>query len=178
MRTDNLHRMAASVGRGDAVPALSALLKRHESRVHITTVPPKSWVNARTGTRYVAIVQPKSELRFKLGVTTSVDLLVPEFGQDVDTIEEYQQAVFTRLSEVGFDPATAQERADFSKEGYSALSVTNPTTGGGQLILFRKIDDLYVAVVIIVATEHFEQMLVAHKSVLQEAVDGVRIEIR
>ncbi|HEY1137847.1 MAG TPA: hypothetical protein VGE64_10175 [Xanthomonadaceae bacterium] len=178
MRTDSLHRMAASIGQGDAVPALSALLKRHESRVHMTTVPPKSWANARTGTRYMAVVQPKSELRFKLGVTASVDLLVAEFGQDVDTIEEYQQAVFTRLSEVGFDPATAQARTDFSKEGYTALSVTNPETGGGQLILFRKIDDLYVAVIIIVATENFEQMLATHKPVLQSAVDGMRIEIK
>lgn len=86
--------------------------------------------------------------------------------------------MFTRLSEVGFDPATAQARTDFSKEGYSALSVTNPETGGGQLILFRKIDDLYVAVVIIVATENFEQMLATHKPVLQSAVDGMRIEIK
>lgn len=124
------------------------------------------------------MVEPKSELRFKLGVTASVDLLVAEFGQDVDTIEGYQQAVFTRLSEVGFDPATAQERSDFSKPGYTALSVTNPETGGGQLILFRKIDDLYVAIIVIVATENFEQMLATHKAALQEAVDGMRIEIK
>lgn len=178
MRTDHLHRMAASVGQGDTVPALSALLKRHESRVHIATVPPQSWRSPKSGTRYFAVVEPRSELRFKLGVSATVDLLVAEFGQDVDTIEAYQQVVFTRLSEIGFDPASVQERSDFSKPGYTALSVTNPATGGGQLILFRKIDDLHVSMVIIVATENFEQMLATHKAVLQEAVDGVRIEIK
>ena len=178
LRTDNLHRMAKSVGQGEAVPAVGVLLERHGKRVHITMTPPDAWRSPKSGTRYMRVSEPQSELRFKMGVRAEVDLLIPEFSQDVDTVEAYQQVLLARLSEIGFDPATAQVRTDFQKQGYTGLSVTNPATGGGQFMLFHKNEDLYMSLVTIVATENFEQMLTTHKAELQAAIDGARIQIK
>lgn len=177
MRTDNLHRMAASVGQGDQVPALSAVLKRYEKPVRITMTPPAGWRTLKFNVRYAMLTEPKDERRFKMGVRTDVDVLVQELGQDVDTIEQYQQIAFARLAEAGYDTSTVQERTDLHKDGYTAISIKNPTTGGGQVILFRKIDDIYVAVITVVAIENLDGILATNLAQFQAAIDGVKVQI-
>lgn len=177
MRTDNLHRMAASVGQGDQVPALSAVLKRYEKPVRITMTPPAGWRTLKFNVRYAMLTEPKDERRFKMGVRTDVDVLVQELGQDVDTIEQYQQIAFARLAEAGYDTSTVQERSDLHKDGYTAISIKNPATGGGQVILFRKIDDIYVAVITVVAIENLDGILATNLSQFQAAIDGVKVQI-
>lgn len=177
VRTDTLHRMAESGGQGDAVPALGALLKRYEKPVGIVIAPPSGWRTVGIGTRYGMVVEPRDSRRFKTGARADVDLLIPELGQGVKTIEEYEQIVFARLSDAGYDVSTLKERSDFHKDGYEAFSILNPATGGGQLLLFRKFDDTYVGMITVVATENFEGYLETYKTQYQYALDNIQIGI-
>ena len=178
VRSDSLHRMAEGAGVGDQVPALGALLKRYEKPVTIAMTAPSGWRALKFNTRYAMSVEPKDERRFKMGVRADVDVLIEELGQKVDTIEAYQQIAFTRLAEAGFDASTVQERTDLVKEGYSAISIRNPDTGGGQVILFRKVDDTYMVLITFIATENLEGMITANKAQIQAAIDGISVQIK
>lgn len=175
VRTDVLHRMAESAGQGDAVPAIGALLKRYEKPVSIVIAPPSGWRTVSIGTKYGMVVEPRDSRRFKTGARADVDILLPELGQGVKTLEEYEQIIFARLSDNGFDASTVKERSDFHKEGYDAFSIVNPATGGGELILFRKLDDTYVAMLTVIATENFEGYLETYKVEYQYALDNTQI---
>jgi hypothetical protein len=177
VRTDNLHRMAASAGLGDQVPALGGVLKRYEKPVRITMTAPAGWRTLKFNTRYAMLTEPKDERRFKMGVRTDVDVLIQELGQDVDTIEAYLQIAFARLAEAGYDTSTVQERTDLHKDGYTAISIRNPATGGGQVILFKKLDDTYVAVITVVAIENLDGTVATHLAQFQAAIDGVKVVV-
>jgi hypothetical protein len=181
LRTDHLHAMAAAHGRGEAVPALAAVLARYDDPVVIKPKAPTGWQVARLGTPYAKVVEPKSEDRFRFGLRFDVDLLVPEFGQDVDTVEGYiAGAMSTRLDEAGLDAAAmAPLTADVltAPAGYTGYVVRRKEGTGGQVMLIRMLDKPYVAMLTVVATEDLDGHVARHRSDIEAAFAQARIEI-
>jgi hypothetical protein len=177
VRSDTLHRMAASAGQADQVPALGSILKRYEKPVRISMSPQPGWRVVKLGTPFAMLTEPKDERRFKMGVRTDVDVLISELGQNVDTLEKYEQIVLGRLAETGYDLSTVQEHTELRKDGYLALSVRKPATGGGQVLLFEKLNDTYVSLIAVIATEDLDGALATYKTQFQSAIDSVHVDV-
>lgn len=175
LRTDKLHAMAKSIGRGDQVPAVSAVLARYDDSLRISVRPPVGWEAVKMNSPYVKVVQPKSELKFKLGVRLEMDLLLTEFGQDVATIEDYLVVASDRYAQAGLDPATLepyQGEGRIAIPGYSAYSIKRQDGTGGQLMYFKLLEKPYLAARTVVATEDMDGLVAANRA----AIEAVLLE--
>jgi len=111
-KTDVLHAMADSVGRGAEVPQVSVVLKKHEKRFSYDLKPAEGWRKLKFNTKYANGVEPKNDLRLTMGVRFDVDLLVAEFGQKVSTVEDYIPMMLGRLEDSGVDTSNFAEFSD------------------------------------------------------------------
>jgi hypothetical protein len=180
LRTDKLHEMAAAHGHGEQVPALAKVLAKYDDPVVIKPKPPKGWQVATLGTPYALGVEPKSEARYKLGLRFDVDLLVPEFGQDVATIDEYLTSVALRLTDAGYDAGRLEPLAPgvlVFPPDYVAYRVPRMDGTGGQLMGFKLLEKPYVAVLTVVATEDLDGHVQRHRADIEQAFADVRIAI-
>lgn len=180
LRTDRLHGMAASVGRGDEVPALAGVLGRYGGAIRRSPKAPSGWRVVDLKTPYAVVIEPKSMLRMKMGVRYDVDLLISEFGQDVGSIEEYLTAVADRYTEAGFDLATlAPYRAEGSIQlpGYTAYSMRRKDGTGGQIMYFRMLEKPYLAMKIVVAIEDMDGLVAANRAGIEQALASSEITI-
>ncbi|MFT3806588.1 hypothetical protein [Arenimonas sp.] len=180
-RTDLLHAMLETIGRGDEVPAIKSLLARYEGPINIDMVAPPGWHGVDMKTRYSKVVEPNDDLRFKLGVRADVDLLLPELGQKVDSLDQYAALAAGRLSSQGYDPASmALYEGDLQPglEGYVAYVIRRQTGGGGQIMYLKRLDDTYLSVVMFIATENMDALISQHKANIEAALRGSTVSIR
>ena len=176
-REDELHAMAASVGRGDEVPQVVAVLKRFEKRFDYKLKVAPDWKSTRMNTKYVSVLEPKNDLRFSLGLRFEVDLLIPEFGQDVSTIEEYVDAWKLRLVDGGIDMSSFGEFKDIdAPEGFSAYTVDLPN-GGRQITLMKLINEDMLELVSLVFTKDFATLYPQNRKKMEEMIAAARLEL-
>jgi hypothetical protein len=179
-RDDQLHAMAASAGQGEQVPAVSSVLARYDDAIAIHVEVPKGWHELRMNSPYVKVIEPKSELRFKMGVRAEIDLLVSEFAQDVATVDEYMAAAATRMGEAGMDTATLTPFAGDTlaiPPGYSAWTIRRQDGTGGQVMFVKLLEKPYIAVLTVVATEDLDGLVAANREALEAAVLGSTVAV-
>lgn len=78
-------------------------LKKNERRFDYEFKPAKNWKRTKMNTKYANLLEPKSDLRYAMGLRFDVDLLVPELGQAVASLDEYIPIYLTRLEDSGID---------------------------------------------------------------------------
>lgn len=180
-RVDMLHAMAESVGRGDEVPALSSLLAKYAPPVKISVEAPRKWKMGGLKTAYARSVEPSSDLRARLGVIFEVDLLLPELGVKVGSIDEYMAIVAGRLSNAGFDPNTIAPYEGVIQpglEGYSAYVIRRQVGDGGNILFVKRLDDTYMALISVVTTDKLDWLTEQHKAAIEAAIRGGTISIQ
>jgi len=180
LRTDNLHKMADTIGQGDQVPALAGVLKRYAGAVRISAQPPSGWHVVDIGTPYGKVLEPKSALKMKLGIRLEADLLLSEFGQDVTTLDDYLAAVSERYGDAGFDTATLLPYSGdglAQLPGYTAYSMRRKGGTGGQIMFFKMLDKPYLAMKIVVATEDMDGLVAANRAAIEEALNDSEVTI-
>jgi hypothetical protein len=131
-------------------------------------------------TPYAQIVEPKSELRYKLGVRMEIDLLLSAFGQDVSTIEDYMTLASIRFADGGLDPSTLklyQGEGAIALPGYTAYSIHRQGGTGGQLMFLSMLDKPYLAMRTVIATEDLDGLLAAHRTEIEAALRDSEITI-
>ncbi len=57
-------------------------MKRFEKRFDYRLEPAVGWKRTRMNTKYVSLLEPRSDLRLSLGLRFEVDLLIPELERD------------------------------------------------------------------------------------------------
>lgn len=179
-RVDLLHAMAETVGRGDEVPAFASLLAKYAPPIKIRIDPPKKWKVVDLKTPYARVVEPSGSLRMMMGVRFDVDLLVPELGQKVGSLDEYMAVIAGRLGNMGFDPNTLAPYEGVIQpglEGYAAYVVKRPN-GGGNVYFVKRLDEIYVSLISVVTTENMDFLLEQHKTAIEAAIRGGTISIQ
>jgi hypothetical protein len=178
-RSDTLHAMAASAGRGGEVPQVSTILKKNEKRFDYAFTPAKNWKRTKMTVKYANLLEPKNDLRYSLGLRFDIDLLVPELGQSVSTIEEYIPIYLTRLEESGIDSATFAEFTDIkAPPDYRVYSFVPNQDRGRQIVLFRKVADDLLEIVLVVVTKDFDTIYPAHRADIEKMIADARLTVR
>jgi len=177
-RTDVLHAMAASAGRGDEVPQVSSVLKKNEKRFDYEFTPAKNWKRTKMNVKYANLLEPKSDLRYSMGLRFDVDLLVPELGQDVTSIDEYVPIYLTRLEDSGVDTSTFTEFTEINaRPEYRVYSFLPNNDGGRQIVLLRKVGDDLLEMILVVFSKDFETLYPAHRADIEQMIADAKLKV-
>jgi len=176
-RVDQLHTMAASVGRGDEVPQVAAVMKRFEKRFDYTLKTAPDWKQTRMNSKYVSVLEPKNDLRYSLGLRFEVDLLIPEFGQDVSTVDEYVDAWKLRLVDQGIDISSFAVFADIdAPDGFRAYSLDLPG-GGRQVSLLRLLNEDMLQLVSLIFTKDFATLYPQNRKKMEAMIAAAKLQV-
>jgi hypothetical protein len=179
-REDVLHAMAASVGRGAEVPPIEQLLARHARRFRFDTDPLPGWKRTKMDTKYAVVIEPKDARRTQFGIRLEADLLVPEFGQQVGTIDQYLDKVRDRLATQGVDPETLAPFDDLTMPpGYRVVSyVTDPARDGRIVLAVRQRDTQLVELMHVIFSRDFATGFPIHRAEIERNLARTRMELR
>lgn len=177
-RTDVLHAMAKSVGRGAEVPQIASVMKKYERRFDYEFEPVKSWKHTKMNIKYANVLEPKSDLRYSMGLRFEVDLLIAEFGQAVSTLDEYVAIYLDRLADSGFDVTTFQEFKDINVPAeYRTYSLVTNAEGGRQIVLMRKLNDDMLEMVLVVFAKEFDTLYPAHRADIEQMIASAKLKV-
>jgi len=177
-QSDVLHAMAASVGRGAEVPQVSAILKKNEKRFSYDLKPVETWKRTKMTSKYANVLEPKSDLRFTMGLRFDIDLLIPEFGQQVSSVEEYLPAYLGRLAEAGVDVTTFQEFGDITAPAdYRIFSLLPNNDGGRQIVLMRILNKDMIEVVTVLVLKDFDTLYPQHREAIEKMIAGAKLSV-
>jgi hypothetical protein len=176
-RTDKLHAMAASVGRGNDVPQVSAVLKRFEKRFDYRFETAKGWKRTPMNSKYVSVLEPRSDLRLTLGIRFDIDLLLPEFGQDVKTLDEYLSIWLARVTDQGLDTSTFVEFKDIAVPASYRSYILNLAGTGRQIVLLRRLNEDMVELVSVVFLKDFETLYPPNRAAIEQMIAAARLRV-
>jgi hypothetical protein len=179
-REDVLHAMAATAGRGDEVPPIGKVMERYAKRFRFQIDPPPGWRRTKFNSRYVVAVEPADVRNQLFGIRLEVDLLLPEFGQDVHSIDEYLDKVRQRMLAAGGDPESLVPFDGLTMPpGYRILSqVTDPAHDGRTIMAVRMLDGELVEMVHVIFARDFTTAYPAHRAEIEQALARSRVELR
>jgi hypothetical protein len=176
-RNDKLHWMAARVDRGDEVPAIGTLLKKYENSFKFELTPVKGWRLTRLDTKYARVLEPADETNRIFGLRFDVDLLVPEFGQDVRTVEEYIAAYGLRRSEMLPNSSPLEKWDGLAAPGFEVYR-SSTGDGGDNIVMFRKFGDLHMEVVNAVFLREFDKYYPLNRGKIEAMIASSEIRLR
>lgn len=165
--TDTLHKMAASHGLGDRITPLGKTLASYAKTFEFKAPKISGWRRPKTGTPYHYVTEPRRDKEL-VGIGTYVDLLIPEFGQDVDSIEEFIDIFSSRLEQNGWDFNTKVENDVIEVEGKWESFIVDSPRGGKVVMFFRKHSDELVIYheVILLGDEHLANLEKYRKAIV------------
>jgi hypothetical protein len=178
-RDDLPHRMAAAIGRGDEVPAIGSLLRRYAKRFRLKADPTSDWTSRKMGSDYDLLLEPRDWRNQLFGIRLEVDLLVPEFDQDVDTVEAYVEKVRGRLASQGVEPDSMVPFDELTlPPGFRVYSIVTDAEHDGRVIMaVRKLDDDMVEKIRVIFPSDFGATYATHRASIEEnlAHSGARL---
>jgi hypothetical protein len=176
-RKDMLHAMAKSVGRGDEMPAVGALLKKYENTFRWKLEPVAGWRETKLDTNYARVLEPKDASNLSFGLRFEVDLLVSEFGQDVATVDEYIVPTAVRRLEI-LPKSTPIERWDgIDAPGFDVFR-SETGDGGQHVLMFRKLGERHMQVINAVFVRDFDTLFPKNREKIEKMIAQSRIELR
>ena len=167
LRSDSVHQMAASVGRGPDVPAVSAKLEGMGRALKWDLKPAFGWREKRLN-MFSRILEPKGELSEHVSMKVDVDLLIPELEQSVGSVADYV-VLFEKLRR---EQSPAAEPmipfADISAPGFDAFAYAAPT--GTNLVLLRRRGESLMQVVTVVFVGDFAAVYPRTRSQIEQMI--------
>jgi hypothetical protein len=175
-RLGQLHAMAEAHGLGKEVPDVAALLAKYEKLFSCDFTLPKGWHQVAGPSKYQVSLEPVNADRAKFGVSFMMDLLVEEFGQKVDDLNEYIRIAFSRMRDQGYavDTATPFDALALNPP-YTAFLIDRPNGAGKEAVLFRRLDGPFVASYHIVFLADYDGFLKKYGPGLQSLINQSRI---
>jgi hypothetical protein len=171
-----LHAMAEAHGLGKEVPDTAALLARYAKLFNYDFTLPKGWHQVAGPSKYQVSLEPTSADRSKFGVSFMMDLLVEEFGQKVDDLNDYIRIAFARMRDQGYAVDTAAPFDALAlNPPYTSFLIDRPKGAGKEAVLFRRLDGPFVVSYHIVFLENFDGFLKKYGRDLQSLIDQSKI---
>ena len=145
LRTDQLHAMAARVGRGAEMPPVAAKIAEFERRLEWKLAPAKGWRD-RSINGFSRVLEPRGDRAREMQLHFSVDLMIPELQQGARSVADYARIYDhnRRLQMPLAGPLTPF--ADVSAPGYESFRFTGQS-GDHNLVFLRATPDAVVRVV-------------------------------
>lgn len=176
-RGDQLHVMARSVGRGDEVPAIGAVLKKYENTFKFDLEPVEGWREVRMDSKYVRVLEPKDSTNQVMGIRFEVDLLVPEFGQDVDTLDEYLLAF--SLRRLGNNPTfPPMEKWDGIHAPGFEVYLASDGAHARSITLYRMLGERKIQFINVVFLRDFDKLYAANRTKIEKMIADSTVTLR
>ena len=171
-----LHAMADAHGLGKEVPDTAALLERYAKLFNYSFTLPSGWHQVAGSSKYVAILEPTNADKAKIAVSFTMDLLLEEFGQKVDDLNDYIRIAFGRMRDQGYGVDTpAPFDALVLNPPYTAFLVDRPQGTGKEVVLFRRLDGPFVISYHIIFLDDFDGLSKKYAPDLQSLINQARI---
>jgi hypothetical protein len=171
-----LHAMAEAHGLGTEVPDTAALLARYAKLFNYNFTVPAGWHQLPGSSKYVAIFEPTNPDKAKIAVSFTVDLLLEEFDQKVDNLDDYIRIAFRRINDQGYGVDTAtQFDALALNPPYTAFLVDRPKGAGKDAVLFRRLDGPFVVSYHLIFLDDYDGLLKKYGPDLQALINQARI---
>jgi len=171
-----LHTMAEAHGLGKEVPDTAALLARYEKLFNYSFTLPAGWHQAAQPSKYVTVLAPANADGSKIAVSFVVDLLLEEFDQKVDNLDDYIRIAFARMRDNGYavDTATPFDALTLNPP-YKAFLVDRPKGAGKEIVLFRRLDDPYVVQYHVIFLADYDSLVNKYGPDLQALINQTKI---
>lgn len=176
-RTDNLHLMAESAGRGADVPAIGALLAAQAKLFKWDLKPVKGWRETGLGTPYARVLEPNDPSRNIMGLRFDVDLLVEELGQKVATLDEYLVIAARRRVEISPEYGPLVKFTDISAPGFETY-LSETRTGARQIVLFKKLDERRIEMITAVFLQNFAALYPQNRERIEKMIAWSSVRLR
>ena len=135
LRSDQLHSMAARVGRGAEVLPVAAKLAAYEQRLEWTLKPASGWQERRMG-KFARVLEPRNQHSDDVRMTVTVDFLIPELGQQAATVAEYLPMFDRQRLRLAPRAKPLEKFADITAPGYEAYRFIGQA-GEHNLVFFK-----------------------------------------
>jgi hypothetical protein len=176
-RNDKLHWMATHVDRGDEVPAIGTVLKKYENTFKFDLTPVKGWRLTKLDTKYARVLEPADETNRIFGLRFDVDLLLPEFGQDVRTVEEYIAAYGLRRTEAMPNSSPLEKWDGVVAPGFEVYR-SSTGEGGDNIVMFRKFGEVHMEVINAVFLKEFDRYYPANRRKIEAMIASSDVRLR
>jgi len=171
-----LHTMADARGLGKEVPDTAALLARYEKLFNYNFTLPAGWHQAAQPSKYVTVLAPTNADGSKIVVSFVVDLLLEEFDQKVDNLDDYIRIAFGRMRDQGYGVDTAAPFDALTlNPPYKAFLVDRPNGVGKEIVLFRRLDDPFVVQYHLIFLADYDGLLKKYGPDLQSLINQAKI---
>lgn len=177
-RTDKLNLMATRSGLGDKVPAAGKLLAKYEKQFEYSFGMPKGWKADKSKSKYILHTGPRDKDRSKVGVSYSIDLLVPEFGQAVPTLDDYFGVFVGRLEELGYKTETIKDFTDLpTTKEYKTVILDRPDGVGKEILLLRMVDPTFVEIFSVIFIDDYDKYYAQYRPDILSAINNTSLKI-
>jgi len=167
---DRLHAMAASVGRGDEIPAVEAVLKQYAKLFSWNMQPAKGWTTLFFFQPFTRGIVPKEPgLRAAMGIRFELEPLAPALGTNGYTIEQFLPLLYEKWKRGRPDYTPFEKFPDITVPGYEAVMTSTPS-GEKYILLLRKLEESFMQVAILSFVRDFDTLYPAHRADLEKMV--------
>jgi len=175
----HLHTMAEAHGLGKEVPAVGEILDKYARLFDYHFKLPKDWHQVTGASKYSLVMEPNNADRAHFGVVLAVDLLLEEFGQKVQDLDDYITIVFGRLRNMGYPVEDAQPFENLRLDTpHTGFLVDRPGGAGKELVLFRRLDDRFVVMYSIIFLQDFDGYLRKYSQDLETLMNKAEFKTR
>jgi len=167
---DRLHAMAASVGRGDEIPAVEAVLKQYAKLFSWNMKPAKGWTtlyNFQPFTRGIVPKEPK--LRDEMGISFEMEPLAPALGTDGYTVDQFLPLLYEKWKSTRSDYTPFEKFTDINVPGFETVTTSTPS-GEKYILLLRKIEESFIQVAILSFVKEFATLYPTHRADLEKMI--------
>lgn len=175
----HLHTMAEAHGLGKEVPAVGEILDKYARLFDYNFKLPKDWHQVPGASKYSLIMEPNNADRAKFGVALAVDLLIEEFGQEVQDLDGYITIVFGRMRNLGYPVEDAEPFENLRLDTpHTGFLVDRPGGAGKELVLFRRLDDRFVVMYSVIFLQDFDGYLKKYSQDLETLMNKAEFKTR
>jgi hypothetical protein len=169
-KNDHLHVMAASVSRGDEIPAVEAVLKQYAKLFRWNMRPAKGWNTLFYFQPFTRGIAPKEPaLRASMELRFEMEPLAQALGTGGNTVEQFLPLLFQKWQTNRPDCTPFERFADVNVPGYEAVTTSTPS-GEKYILLLRRLEESFIQVVILSFVKDFDTLYPAHRADLEKMV--------
>ena len=174
----HLHTMATKVGLGEFVPAIHKLLETYTKTFDLRLDAPRGWYEVDSGSKYSKILAPKNKDKALFAVRYDVDLLIKEFGQNVDDLESYVNIFTDKVLNMGYTRDSLAATGLKLNDQSITIIFNRPDKAGKEVVIFNRFSPLHAGIFTVVCLADYEGFMAKYENDVKLALAGVKVQTR
>ena len=162
----------------DVAPPIIEVLQEYEKKFHYSIKTPKGWNTVDMGTKYTTVLAPKNKDREKFGLRFDVDLLLEEFGQDVDDLEAYVALFRNKVLNLGYKVDNDTKSELTLPDGSLELILIRADNIGKEQVIFSLYGEDFVGIFSVVILEDYEGYVKKYQDEIENSFASIDFRLK